>query len=124
MLTRRSLLAGAAVAPLAGCATPQPGVNIIQQIIDTVQQWAAVACGIIPTAQSILSLLAGFGVPLTGVGAIVLQQVEQAICAAVPPPASVRYRSIPLRTAASVPGFIGNAPTPNGPVPIHGWRTR
>ncbi len=129
-VTRRKLLAGAAAIPLAGCATPGPGPTpgpdiqqIVQQIIDTVQAWSATVCHIIPTAQSILSVLAGFGVPLTGVGAVVLQAVEQAICQAVPPLASARYQAIPRKASGAAPVVIGPAPTPHGPVVIHGWRT-
>jgi hypothetical protein len=123
MLTRRSLLASAAVVPLAGCSTVQIQ-TIEQQIIDTVQAFEATACGIIPTAQTILAVIAGFGVSLASVGAVVLQQVEQAICNAVPPPASARYRSLPFRTSGAPPAVIGNAPTPSGNVVVNGWRTR
>jgi hypothetical protein len=131
MLTRRTLLASAAIAPLAGCATPgtppTPGPTlqqIIQQVIDTVQSWAATVCGIIPTAKSILDVIAGFGISVASIGSVGLQLVQQAICAAVPPPASARFRSIPLRGVSAAPGPIGPAPTPAGPVPVNGWRTR
>ena len=123
MLTRRNLLASAAIIPLAGCTTAQVE-TAEQQIIDTIQAFAAAACGIIPTAKTILAVLAGFGVSIAGVTAVVLQQVEQAICNAVPPPASARYRAIPLQGTGAAPVTIGAAPTPQGNVPVVGWRTR
>lgn len=127
MISRRKLLAGVAVAPLAGCATPgtpPPDLSqIIQQVIDTVQAWAASVCHIIPTAKSILDVIASFGISVASIGAVALQTIENAICAAVPPPASRRYAAIPLHGAAKS-AFIGNAPTPKGPVAVNGWRTQ
>jgi hypothetical protein len=124
MLTRRTLLASAATIPIVGCSTTGTIQQQIQQVIDTIQAYAAQACGIIPTVKSILDIAAAFGVPLASVGAVALQTVEQAICASVPPKSSARFARIPLRTAGSAPGRIGNAPTPIGPVVVNGWRTQ
>ncbi len=118
-VTRRSMLCGTAAISLAGCSTTQIQ-QTVQQIIDTIQAFEAATCGIIPTAQSILSVIAALGFSVAGIGAAALQAVEQAICSAVPPAGSAKFAEIPLTSGP--PGVIGI--THPGNVTVTGWRVR
>lgn len=105
---RKMLLTGVMAIGLSGCATlSQNTVNFINQV----EQITAQACKFIPEAVVILNIFN------SGVGTTV-NAVANAICAAVPPPASAKFRSLPRFATGMPPVVVGNS---NG-VQIIGWR--
>ncbi len=127
-LSRRALLGSAALAlPLGACSTTQvqQAQQTITQVITTVQAYAATVCGFLPEASVIVNIIVAItGQAVVGtISSVVLQTVEQTICKLVPPPASARYKALPLQGVGN-PVVIGT-PVINGqPVPVSGWRTR
>lgn len=105
MLKRMVLIAALT---LGGCTTAQ-----VTSFIGQVQADAAIACKFIPTVATILAFFNA------GIGATVAS-VTAAICSAVPPPASAKFKSLPLRSAGGVPGVTGIVNS----IPIVGWRTQ
>ena len=105
---------------LVGCTTAQiqQAEAQIQTVITTA---TAVACGIIPTADSILAVVAVLypGATLLGLAGPALQAVENEICTSAPPVASRRFRAMPIR--GGIPVTIGQ--TQHGVV-VTGWGAR
>ena len=93
---------------LAACTTTQ--VQQIETFIGQVQSATAAACKFIPTVSTIISLVN------TGIGQVV-GVIAAAVCNAVPPPTSARFKALPRVGARA-----GAAGTVNG-VTINGWRT-
>lgn len=99
----------AATIGLAGCSTTQ--VQQIETFLGQVQSYTAQVCHFVPEIATIVALVN------SGIGTVV-GAVGQAVCNAIPPPASARFMAIPLKgTGPAVnAGNIGN-------IPITGWRT-
>ena len=93
---------------LAQCSTTQ--VQQVETFLGQVQAYTAQVCKFVPTIDTIISIVN------SGVGQVV-GAVGSAICNAVPPPASARFRALPRLGAP----FAGTAGTLNG-VTINGWR--
>ena len=109
---RKALIAAVAAGSLAGCSTAQFTQldTITTSFIASVQSEAALACKIIPTVDSIVSIFnAAIGQTAGAIAAIV--------CAASPPPASARFRALPPQGYSPV--VIGKTP---GGIVISGWR--
>lgn len=105
---------------LGGCTAAQ--IEAAQNTIEgDIQAGTSLACGIIPTLETITSV-AGVLFPgissIAAIGAAGEQTLENAICKAAPAPASARYRALPLKSGA--PAIIGSIQG----VPITGWRSR
>lgn len=100
------LLASALV--LAQCSTTQ--IQQAEAFIGQVQAYTAQVCKFIPTVATILAIVN------SGIGSVV-GAVGSAICNAVPPTASARFKALPKLGAI----FAGTAGTVNG-VAITGWR--
>src|SRR6266566_2893360 len=79
---------------LTGCATKNADGTVTQPdfgaIIAQVQSYCKVACGFVPTAGTILSLVTG-----ANPGVIAATAVSQAICNAMNPPAALK-RGTPM----------------------------
>ena len=105
---------------LGGCTTSQIQ-QAEAQIQDAITAATSIACGVIPTANSILAVVGTLypGLSLIALAGPALQAVETDICSAVPPAASVRYRALPLKTG--LPGTIGQS---THGVVVTGWRSR
>ena len=108
---RKFLLSSAMVVAitLGGCGTTQ--VQQIETFIGQVQAYAAQVCKFVPDVATIISLVN------SGVG-LVVGAVGQAVCNAIPPPASAQFRALPLRGSGPAV-VVGNS----GSVPVSGWRT-
>ena len=104
MLLSLALAGGIA---LAGCSTTQ--VQQAETFIGQVQADAALVCKFVPDVTTILSIVN------SGIGQVV-GAVVQAICNAVPPTASARYKALPRA------GGGGNAVQVSPG--ISGWRTQ
>jgi hypothetical protein len=105
---------------LGGCTAAQ--IEAAQNTIEgDIQAGTSLACGIIPTLETITSvagvLFPGIG-SITAIGAAGETALENAICKAAPPAASARYRALPLKSGA--PALIGSVQG----VPVSGWRSR
>jgi hypothetical protein len=127
MLSRRTLLLGAAVLPLAGCVTGPSGTwGLNPAIVDFVQKAVAAAAQYIPTVESIAATAASlFGpayVAIVQAGSAALNQVIAILANVVHslPPASRKAMRKRLRASSpSSPIVIGT--TTNG-VTVTGYR--
>lgn len=98
---------------LGGCAnnpdgTPGTQVPDIQAIITQVQNYCRIACGFVPTAATIASIVTG-GNP----GVIAASAVSQAICAAIVPPKLGSRRSLAPKMVKGwvvTPGAVNGVP--------------
>lgn len=107
---RKFILTSLLALSLGACSTAQ--VQQAEDFIGKVQAYAAQACHFIPEVATIVSIWNSVaGATVAGVGG--------AICAAVPPPASARYKALNLKGAgpAVQTGIIGG-------IPVTGWRTQ
>ena len=95
---------------LGGCGTTQ--VQQIETFIGQVQAYAAQVCKFVPDVATIIALVN------SGIGQVV-GAVGQAVCNAIPPPASARYMALPRRGAGPAV-TVGTS----GSVPISGWKTQ
>jgi hypothetical protein len=95
---------------LGGCGTTQ--VQQIETFIGQVQADAALVCKFVPEVSTIIALVN------SGIGQVV-GAVVQAVCNAIPPPASAQFRALHFRG-------LGPAVTVStvGNIPISGWRTQ
>lgn len=91
---------------VAGCSTTQ--VQQIETFIGQVQAATAQACKFVPTVNTIITMVN------SGIGQVV-GVVTAAICNAIPPPASARFKALPL--------VNNGAPVTIAPN-ISGWRTQ
>lgn len=136
MLTRRNLIASAAVLPagglLASCAgVPPPlangGINpaFVDAVVAALQSGCAIGLSFIPTAVSIADVVAS----LFGAGAVATVQlisgavtsVASEICSSIPtaPPAVAALRRRLLKSSYALPVYVGT--TPHGVV-VTGWQ--
>ena len=105
---------------ITGCTTAQIA-QVEAQIQDGITAATSVACGIIPTAQSILNVVSALypGLQLVALAGPAITAVEAELCSSAPPVASARYRAIPLRGSGRLPVTIGQ--TTHGVV-VTGYR--
>ena len=105
---------------LVSCTTAQIA-QVEAQIQDGITAATSVACGIIPTAQSILNVVSALypGLQLIALAGPAITAVEAELCSSAPPVASARYRAIPLRGSGRLPVTIGQ--TTHGVV-VTGYR--
>lgn len=107
---RKLLIALVASVSLASCSTTQ--VQQAEAFIGQVQTYAAQVCHFVPEVATIVAIWnATAGATVAGVGG--------AICALVPPPASARYKALPLKDVGP-PQQVGVI----GGITISGWRTK
>ena len=81
----------AAALALGGCATGGVTATSVATTISAVQQAAVLACGFLPTAATVASILSG-GNPLVSTASA----IAQAICTAVTPKSVRRGASVPM----------------------------
>lgn len=114
-----ALLLAGAVFTVSACTTAQVQQTEAQIIAD-IQAGTAAACGIIPTANSIIALVEVLvpGASILSVVGNYVTLIEQNVCAASPPPASDKYLSLPRAGVGAAPAVIGTT----GNVVIKGWR--
>jgi outer membrane lipoprotein SlyB len=105
---KRTLLVGVVSLWLVGCSTTQ--IQQAEAFLGQVQAYTAQVCKFVPTIATILAIVNG------GIGSVV-GAVGAAICNAVPPPSSARFKALP-RLGSTFAGTVG---TVNG-IPITGWR--
>jgi len=118
----RKFMLGAALASsiaLAGCTAAQ--IEAAATTVENdIQAGTAALCGIVPTLPAITSVA---GVLFPGISSITEvaiageTAIEKEICSAAPPPASARFKALPLKSAP--PAVIGR--TAHGVV-VTGWR--
>jgi hypothetical protein len=92
---------------VGGCSTTQ--TQQIETFIGQVQADAALVCKFIPDVATIISLVN------SGIGQIA-GLVVQAVCNSIPPPASARYKALPLRSGGGAAVTVAPG--------ISGWRTQ
>ena len=118
---RKTILGlGVAIAVTLGGCTAMQIETAVTSVESTIQSGVAVACGVVPELNTIISVA---GVLFPGIASITaltsagIVAVEHDICSAAPPVASLRYKSLPRYGAYPAP--IGT--TVHG-VPVTGWR--
>lgn len=134
MISRRAILSGAAVLPLAGCTSVQIA-NFQQQwanFIDSVNSILSKGCGALPgfvaTANTIEAVVAAFyptGAAAIAAGAAAIAAVAGAICNTVPAaPKTALSANLLSNTSAGIVTFVGNTNVNGRIIPVQGYSVR